>query len=133
MIVLEGGNTAKNKHVRLQHSHFPLFSIFGTFLLALRVDYLHGISFGQSLFESFQAAVSCLAEFALVVILLPIELTGRLHLEVVINEDSGPKAVYCFYICRTPSPLCKHFLSHIVVHLYSEVGQCNFSLFKCTL
>lgn len=40
------------------------------------------------------AVASCLAEFAFVAISLPMELTGRLHLEVVINKDSGSKTVF---------------------------------------
>lgn len=54
------------------------------------------------------------------------ELTGRLHPEVVINRDSGSKTV--FGLCGTLSPLYKHFIPRIVVPLYSGIDQCNYSV-----
>lgn len=101
-----------------------------SFVLTFRVGFLNGTSFGYPLTSPFSAAASCLAKFTLVVILLPIELTGRLHLEVIINKDSGGKTIYSFCICGVLSPLHKHFISHIAVCLYSETDQCDYSLFK---
>lgn len=107
---------------------FPLSPL--SFVLTFYVGFLNATSFGYPLTSPFSAAASRLAEFALVVILLPIELTGGLHLEVIINKDSGGKTVYSFCVCGVLSPLDKHFISHIVVCLYSETDQCHYPLFK---